>query len=183
MAGGPRVSVSAGARVVQAGALLAFLGLALYFPYWWFGVVPFAVDAEFSQAEIDRLLAGADLPDYYAAEPPPVSDAEYVAQKEAFTWCRFCHTLSAGGENRVGPNLHRIFGQPAGVVPGFPYSRAWIEAREGGLIWTPETMAALIADVHSLVPGNRMRYPPMIGYEDSAERQARILAYLLRETR
>ena len=56
--------------------LLAFLGLALYFPYWWFGVVPFAADNVVSQAEIDRLLAGQDLPDFYAAalaelEPEP----------------------------------------------------------------------------------------------------------------
>jgi hypothetical protein len=33
------------------------------------------------------------------------------------------------------------------------------------------------------VPGNRMRYPPMIGYEDSPERQRRMYEYLLRETR
>jgi hypothetical protein len=34
-----------------------------------------------------------------------------------------------------------------------------------------------------MVPGNRMRYPPMIGYEMSAERDAMIIEYLLRETR
>ena len=44
-------------------------------------------------------------------------------------------------------------------------------------------MAAFIADPHELVPGNRMRYPPMIGYENDPERQRRILDYLLRETR
>jgi cytochrome c2 len=177
------MGVSAGARILQAGTLLAFLALALYFPYWWFGVVPFASDYEVPRSEIDRLLAGRNLPDYYAVAPPPIPDAERAAQKEAFTWCRFCHTLERGGENRVGPNLHRIFGKPAGVVPGFPYSQAWLDARDNGLVWTPETMTALIEDVHALVPGNRMRYPPMIGYEDSPERRRLILEYLLRETR
>ena len=177
------MGVSAGARFLQAAVLLAFLALALYFPYWWFGVVPFAVDNQIPQSQIDRLLAGTDLPDFYAAEPPAVSAEELEAQKAAFQWCRFCHTLEQGGENRVGPNLHRIFGKPAAVLEGFPYSSAFIDARDNGLVWTPATMAALIADVHALVPGNRMRYPPMIGYEDNPERQRRILEYLLRETR
>jgi len=110
------------ARSSHILVLLAILGIAVYFPYWWFGVVPYSVDREFSQAEIDQLLVGTDLPDYYAEPLPPISDEELAAQKEAFTWCRFCHTLEAGGENRVGPNLHRIFGKPAAVVAGFPYS-------------------------------------------------------------
>jgi len=177
------VSASAGYKFLYTATLLAFLGLALYFPYWWFGVVPFAVDTRYSDAEIESLLAGKDLPDYYAEPSPEISDAEFEAQRVAFTWCRFCHTLQQGEENKVGPNLYRIFGKPAGVVDGFAYSSAWIEARDNGLVWTPETMKALIKDVHSLVPGNRMRYPPMIGFEDSPERQAQVYEYLLRETR
>lgn len=177
------MSVSTGERWLHAGILLAFLGLALYFPYWWFGVVPFAVTNNISQDKIDTLMAGQSLPDFYAEPLPPISDAEYAAQKEAFTWCRFCHTLNEGGENRVGPNLYRIFGKPAAVLESFPYSDAFIEARENGLVWTPETMRALIADPAKLVPGNRMRYPPMIGYEDNPERQRRMYDYLLRETR
>lgn len=177
------MSVSAGVRILHVSVLVAFLGLALYFPYWWFGVVPFGTDYSVSQEEIDRLLAGKNLPDYYAEPPKAFSPAEMEAQKTAFTWCRFCHTLEKGGEARVGPNLHRIFGKPAAVIPGFAYSDEFLKAKEDGLVWTPETMAAFIADPAHVVPGNRMRYPPMIGYDNSPEKQQQILEYLLRETR
>lgn len=177
------MSVSTGTRLLHALVLLAFFGLALYFPYWWFGVYPLGSDEVVPQSEIDRLLAGHDLPDYYAEPLPEISAEELAAQKEAFTWCRFCHTVEAGGENRVGPNLHRIFGKPAGVVSHFRYSDVFIAARENGLVWTPETMAAFIEDSAGMVPGNRMRYPPMIGYEASPERNRMILEYMLRATR
>lgn len=44
-------------------------------------------------------------------------------------------------------------------------------------------MRQFIADPSGMVPGNRMRYPPMIGYEKSAERDEMIIEYLLRNTR
>lgn len=177
------MTVPARVKAFQAIILLAFLALALYFPYWWFGVLPYAKDYTVSQQQIDSLLAGTDLPDYYAGPQKPISDAELLAQKEAFTWCRFCHTLAEGGEHRVGPNLHRIFGKPAAVVSGFTYSDAFLKAQDDGLVWTPETMAAFIANPSGMVPHNRMRYPPLIGYETNPEREQRMLEYLLRMTR
>lgn len=177
------MSTSIGNKFLYTVTLLAFLVLSLYFPYWWFGVVPFAGGNKVSQAEIAQLLAGSNIPDFYAEPLAEISAEEQAAQKEAFIWCRFCHTLGKGGENRVGPNLYRIFGKPAAVLDGFPYSQSFIGARDNGLIWTPETMAEFIVDPQSLVPGNRMRYPPMIGYEDNPERRQRIYEYLLRETR
>ncbi|MEE8280863.1 MAG: hypothetical protein V3R50_00660 [Gammaproteobacteria bacterium] len=177
------MNASWGARLIHGAVLSALLLLALFFPYWWFGVVPFSADYSVSQAQIDELLKGKNLIDYYAEPLAPITDAELAIQKEAFTWCRFCHTLKQGGENRVGPNLYRIFGKPAAVVGGFYYSDAFLEAQAQGLVWTPETMAAFIADPHAMVPGNRMRYPPSVGYETNPEKERIMLDYLLRMTR
>jgi cytochrome c2 len=177
------MSVSIGTRVFHVAVLAGLLALALYFPYLWFGVTPFASDAEYSDADVEALLDGSDLPDFYAKALPVRTEEELVAMKKAFTWCRFCHTLEKDGHNRVGPNLNRIFGQPAAVVDHFPYSDSFVKLREDGVIWTPELVAAFIADPHEMVPGNRMRYPPMIGYEMSAELDAMIIEYMLRETR
>ncbi|MCP4000005.1 MAG: hypothetical protein GY727_03755 [Gammaproteobacteria bacterium] len=177
------MSVSTGARVLHMVVLGGMLVLALYFPYLWFGVTPFTSDTEFSDEEVAQMLVGTDLPDFYAMPLPERTPEELAKQKENFTWCRFCHTLEAGGHNRVGPNLNRIFGQPAAVVDHFDYSDSFIELRESGLVWTPELVGEFIAAPHTMVPGNRMRYPPMIGYEMSAERDDMIIEYMLRETR
>ncbi len=44
-------------------------------------------------------------------------------------------------------------------------------------------MLGFIDNPHAMVPGNRMRYPPMLGYEKSPERDQQIIEYLLRESR
>jgi len=176
------MAVSTGARIQHVVVLGGLLALALYFPYLWFGVTPFSSDTEFTDAEISALLEGKAVANVYAEPLPDISIEELARQKADFTWCRFCHTLDADGHNRVGPNLHQIFGKPAAVVDHFAYSDAFIELRESGHVWTPETMLAFIQAPHEFVPGNRMRYPPMIGYEMSAARDKRIIDYLLRMT-
>jgi len=176
------MSVSAGARLFHVAVLGGLLALALFFPYVWFGVTPFNSDQEFTDQEIAALLQGKDIPDVYAQPLPDRSMAELAKQKDAFTWCRFCHTLNQGGHNRVGPNLYRIFGQPAGVVDHFSYSSSFVELREGGFVWTKELMQRFIEDPAAMVPGNRMRYPPMLGYEKSSQRDAMIIEYLIRMT-
>jgi cytochrome c len=70
--------------------------------------------------------------------------------------CKICHALDAGGRNRVGPDLHGIFGRKAGTAPGFTYSEAM---KASGIVWDDETLAKFLRDPKDSLPGNRMSFP------------------------
>ena len=47
---------------------------------------------------------------------------------------------------KTGPNLYGIVGRPVGAEEGFRYGKGFEEAREAGLVWTEEDVAAYITD-------------------------------------
>lgn len=93
----------------------------------------FAVAA--SVAALSLFTAGTAMAAGDAAE------GEKVFKKR----CVACHTLEEG-KNRVGPSLYGTFGQQAGVVPKYKYSKSYVSAGENGLKWTAETLLEYLAD-------------------------------------
>ena len=83
--------------------------------------------------------------------------------------CRTCHTLKEG-DNRLGPNLHKIIGRKAGSVEGYGYSSAM---KDAGLTWDKATLDRFIANPDQVVPGNKMK---PYGGLTSAEERAKIIA-------
>ena len=76
--------------------------------------------------------------------------------------CEICHSLTAGGPTKAGPNLHGIYGRKAGTTPGFVFS---IAMKNSGIVWDDGTLTAFLRDPKNELPGNRMSFP---GVSDEA---------------
>ena len=113
------------------------------------------------------------------AGPAPIAErlagADMERGKTLYFQCRACHSLNEGGANKVGPNLYGIFGQKAGVVPGFAYSDVMTGA---DIVWDAAAMDEWIARPSEFLPGNRMVF---VGVKDPQDR-ANLIAYLQQET-
>ena len=85
--------------------------------------------------------------------------------------CGACHDFTAGGPNRVGPNLHDVFGRHAASHPGFDYS----DAMKGHAVtWDYLTLNDFLTSPGNTVPGTKMAFA---GIRNENDRVAAI-AYL-----
>jgi cytochrome c len=98
------------------------------------------------------------------------ADGDAARGEARFGDCAACHKLEAGANN-VGPSLYGIFTRKAGELHDFRYSPA---LKRSGIVWTPQTLDAFLANPQALVPGNRM---PYAGMADAGSR-ADLIAYL-----
>ena len=78
----------------------------------------------------------------------PAGDAD--AGKKVFNKCKACHVLDSA-KNKIGPSLQGVFGRTVGTADGFKYSKAFMAAKDKGMKWTDENVAALVASPKDFV--------------------------------
>ena len=105
-----------------------------------------------------------------SASPSAAPTTAAVTEPAAFAVCKACHSVEPG-KNGIGPSLAGIWGDKAGVVPGFEFSDAM---KNSGLTWNQPTLDRYLADPRGVVPGTKMAFG---GVKDAAQRQA-IINYL-----
>jgi cytochrome c len=84
--------------------------------------------------------------------------------------CAVCHS-AVQGRTLSGPSLFGVVGRPAGMAPGFTYSRAM---KSAGLTWDAATLDRYVTSPATVVPHAMMIYP---GLKDARQR-ADLIAYL-----
>jgi cytochrome c len=102
---------------------------------------------------------------------PQASQGTEDGQQAFNNACRTCHMVREG-DNRLGPNLHKIVGRKAGSLPDYGFSSAM---KEAGFVWDEEKLDRFIANPDEVVPGNSMK--PYGGLSSSDDRK-KIIAFL-----
>ena len=110
-----------------------------------------------------------------ASLPAPWSEADLENGRRVFARCRSCHTITPGGPNMTGPNLHGVFGRQAGARPEFNYSTA---VREAGFVWDGERLDHWLQNPRTFLRGTKMSFP---GIPDATDRRD-VIAFLKVET-
>lgn len=95
--------------------------------------------------------------------------------RRLFAQCGSCHATSPDAPEKIGPNLHGIFGKKAGSNPDFAYSEAM---KESGVVWGERELDRFIEKPSDFIPGNKMVF---LGVSKEQAR-ADIIAYLKEAT-
>ena len=110
-----------------------------------------------------------------AALPAPWNQADLGNGRRVFARCRSCHTITEGGPNMTGPNLHGVFGRQAGALPGYNYSDA---VRQADFVWDGEQLDHWLENPRTFLRGTKMSFA---GIADAQDRRD-VIAFLKVET-
>jgi cytochrome c len=109
-----------------------------------------------AEAPIEELLAKADA----------------TKGAQVFQKCASCHTITPGGANGIGPNLHAIFGDEIGKGRGgFAFS-AGLSGKGGK--WDFAQMNEWLKNPRAYAEGTKMTFAGL----ESAEDRAAVMVYL-----
>lgn len=142
--------------------LSGFISHVIYHPH-----VP---EEDAYPVEVVEVAAAGDAGAAAPATAEPITDllatADVAKGEKLFKVCAACHTIDAGGANRVGPNLHGIIGAKHAHAAGFAYSDA-IKAKAGET-WTVDALNQFIWNPKKAIAGTKMGYAGMKKAEDRA---------------
>ncbi|HEY0102051.1 MAG TPA: cytochrome c family protein [Brevundimonas sp.] len=110
-----------------------------------------------------------------AALPAPYNAADLENGRRVFARCRSCHTITEGGPNMTGPNLHGVFGREAGTAAKYNYSTA---VREADFVWDAARLDDWLENPRTFLKGTKMSFA---GIPDETDRRD-VIAFLKVET-
>ncbi len=102
-----------------------------------------------SQVDISALLAIGNVED----------------GKKVFKKCAACHSINAGGGNKIGPKLWNVMFRPVGSISDYKYSKALSTYNKE---WTWEEMNGFLIKPAKWIKGNKMGFAGLKKEQDRA---------------
>lgn len=128
-------------------------------------VVAYKVEApEGKSSEANASETNVDLNALFA-----MGDVEHG--KKVFKKCAACHSINAGGKNKIGPKLWNVIFRPVGSITDYKYSKALTSY---GKEWNWEEMNGFLIKPSKWIKGNKMGFA---GLKDERDR-ASVILYL-----
>jgi cytochrome c len=97
--------------------------------------------------------------------------ADVAHGEKVFKKCKACHSINAGGGNKIGPKLWNVMFRPVGSVADYKYSKA---LSSYGKEWSWEEMNGFLIKPSKWIKGNKMGFA---GLKDERDR-ASVILYL-----
>ena len=85
--------------------------------------------------------------------------------KKVFKKCAACHSVNAGGGNKIGPKLWNVMFRPVGAVTDYKYSKALTDY---GKEWSWEEMNGFLIKPSAWIKGNKMGFAGLKNEKDRA---------------
>lgn len=125
-----------------------------------------------AQATQSAALTPEETKKVEAALPAPYNAADLANGEAKFAFCSACHTITPGGPNMTGPNLHGVVGRKAGTEANYNYSDA---VKSAGFTWDAAHLDTWLTGPQAMLPGTKMTYPGMKDAKDRTD----LIAYLM----
>ena len=95
--------------------------------------------------------------------------ADVTHGEKVFKKCKACHSINAGGGNKIGPKLWNVMFRPVGSIADYKYSKA---LSSYGKEWSWEEMNGFLTKPSKWIKGNKMGFA---GLKDERDRASVIL--------
>lgn len=104
----------------------------------------------------------------------PAAAQDAAKGEQVFKRCMACHAVGEGAKNRVGPHLNGIVDNEIASIEGYNYSKAFMEKKEEGFVWTEEALDEYLIRPNQAIKGTKMAFAGLRNEED----RANVIAYL-----